>query len=331
MSGTRFYRSWRGRLPLLATFVVLMGMVFAAPGAAAPPSRNVVKQFTASIYPGTALGQTAGSWTETIQNCGPASAPPCDGTHPSTINLGTFQIAVPAEFRPITSVTRSFPSGQPTRNWTVSYSAGTINGFANGGTDKLMPGESIMITFGATPSTCTGAGTFTTAAWGSTPTPGSDPFEIKTSQPTITISGCHLSPGGQVEGPNHTIVTAGDEWTGTVDVTFGGTLTCNDDPQWQQGYHLPDVVNIDPSGVTSDTVKSFTFTFSGDADSSFYRICYTPSELATTTTGFILPPCYSGSGAALEDPPCVAKQFRVFNTSTVSIKIRVPAGDPRAH
>jgi len=327
--------SRRGRVLFVATFLLVAALVFAVPGVG--NARNAIKQFKASVDPTTASGHVPGTWKETVQNCGPASTAPCDGSHPSTINMGTIQIAVPPEFRPITSVSAASPSGQTTRNWTVSYNAdaGTINGYANQGTDKLQPGESILITFSATPSTCTGPTPpgFTISAWGSTPTPGTDVFtnQSSASEYSVTISGCQLSPGGSITGPNGTTVTAGTDWTGTVDVSFQGTLACPGNPKWDAGYHLPDVVTIDPSGVTSTTVKSFTFSFVGVADSSFYVICYSHSD--TDPTGMILDPCYSGSGDALDTPPpCVAKQYKVFDsTNTVKIKIRVPAGDPRAH
>ena len=133
MSGIWLYLSRRGRLPLIATFTVLLAMVVVAPGVSA---RAAVKQFKAAVSPTTAVGQTSGTWTETIQNCGSASAAPC--TASSTIGLGTIRIAVPTEFRPIASVTASSPQ---LRNWTVSYDsvAGTINAYATTGSDKLQP------------------------------------------------------------------------------------------------------------------------------------------------------------------------------------------------
>jgi len=330
MSGMKDKLSRRGVLSALATFALVLAIVVAVPGISG--ARAAVKQFKASMNPATASGNTASYWTETVTNCGTATNAPC--TASSTIGLGTIQIAVPSEFRPITSVTTSSPSGQPTRNWTASYdsTSGKINAYATQGSDKLQPGEMINITFGATPSSCAvGTKTFTTSAWGSTPLPGSDQFTIQTAQPTIQITGCRLHPGESIIGPNGTTVTAGTDWTGSVDVSFDGTLNCSGD-RWTSGAHLPDVVHISPDGgVTSDTVKSFTFTFDdgGAIDSSIYVICYAASD--TATTGEILPPCYPGGGAPLNDPPCVDTQSRDFNTHLVNITIRVPAEDPRAH
>jgi hypothetical protein len=325
MSDMRLYLSRRGRLPLLITFMVLMVMVVVAPGVSA---RAAVKQFKASVAPNTALGQTSGSWTETVQNCGSASATPC--TASSTIGLGSIRIAVPTEFRPIASVTASSPQ---LRNWTVSYDsvAGTINAYATTGSDKLQPGDALGITFSATPSTCTGTGTFTTSAWGSTPVPGSDPFSIQTAQPTITISGCGVTDGGTVTGPNGQTETVGGGFTGHVIVTFGGNLSCSGDPQWDAGYHLPTQVTITPASdyVAGSGPKISTSMFDATGDSSFFRICYSLNPDATT--GEILPPCYPGGGAALNDPPCVDKQYRDFTTNKIVITVLVPKDDPAKH
>ena len=325
MSGIWLYLSRRGRLPLIATFTVLLAMVVVAPGVSA---RAAVKQFKAAVSPTTAVGQTSGTWTETIQNCGSASAAPC--TASSTIGLGTIRIAVPTEFRPIASVTASSPQ---LRNWTVSYDsvAGTINAYATTGSDKLQPGDALGITFSATPSTCTGTGTFTTSAWGSTPTPGSDPFTIQTAQPTITISGCGVTNGGTVTGPNGQTETVGGGFTGHVIVTFGGNLSCSGDPQWDAGFHLPSQVIITPAGdyVAGSGPKISTSTFDATGDSSFFRICYSTNPDATT--GTILQPCYPGNGQPLIDPPCVDKQYRDFTTNKIVITILMPGGDPAKH
>jgi hypothetical protein len=332
MSGLKLHISQRGWLSLFATFMLLIVMMIAAPGVSS--ARAAVKQFKATVDPTTALGQTSGSWTETVTNCG-GTPLPATCTVSSTINLGTIQIAVPTEFRPITSVAASSPSGQTTRNWTVSYDSGTgtINGFANGGTDKLQPGESILITFGATPSTCTGTKTFTTSAWGSTPTPGSDPFTITSppGQPTITISGCGVMSGGTVTGPGGQTETVSGGFGGHVIVTFGGNLSCSEDAQWVAGFHLPTQVNITPADdyTPGSGPKISTSTFDGTGDSSFYRICYSPDPNALT--GTILPPCYPGGLADPVAPPCVDKQYRDFTTNKIVITVLVPAADPGKH
>jgi hypothetical protein len=341
MSDMRLYLSRRGRLPLLVTFIVLLAMVVVAPSVGA---RAAVKQFTASISPGTATGNVSGSWTETVTNCGGPTLPPrC--TVASTIGLGTIQIAVPTEFRPITSVTTSSPSGQTTRNWTASYDSGngTINAFANGGTDKLPPGESILIRFSSTPTTCTAATkTFTTAAWGSTPSPGTDPFAIIGNQPTVNITGCALLDGGSITDPaTGQTESVGGGFGGYLNVTFGGNLDCSTGDQGSQWslYHLPTQVTITPGdGFTPGSGPKFsTSEFSAPAgnDSSWYLICYASDPSAIT--GTILHPCYPGFSAVLDTdapsnpPPCVDKQYRDITTQKIVITIKVPPGDPLKH
>ena len=323
MSGMRDKLSRRGALSALATFALVTAIVVAVPGISS--ARAAVKQFIASVNPTTASGNTAGSWTETVTNCGGPTLP-AKCTAPSTIGLGTIQIAVPTEFRPITSVSTSSPNG---RNWTASYvsSTGTINASAVTGADKLQPGEVVNITFGATPLTCVSSTkTFTTAAWGSTSLPGTDPFVIQTSQPTVTITGCSLAPGHDATGPNGTNVT--NDSNVTVGISFGGTLTC-DSAQWA-AHQLPDEVNITPPADPGTDPKYFTFRFddSGAADSSFYLICYSTSD---SGSGTILPLCYPGGGQPLNNPPCVDQQYRDITTSAVTIRIKTPPEDPRAH
>jgi hypothetical protein len=325
MSRLKSHILQRGRVSLLATFMLLIAMVIAVPGVSS--ARAAVKQFTATISPTTATGQVAGSWTETVTNCGGTPLmQPC--TAASTIGIGTIHIAVPTEFQSITSgPTVSDP------NWTVSYDSatGTIKANALQGSNKLQPGQSLQIAFSATPTCVTGMKTFTTSAWGSNSAPGTDSFSIAPggSQPAVTINGCQLGSGGSVTDPTtgQTETVSGD-FTGFLIVTFGGNLACNGDPQWAAGYHLPTQVNITPGdGFHAGTHPKFsTSTFDGAGDSSFYRICYSRDPRATT--GTILLPCYPGGGEAVIDPPCVDQQYRDFTTGKIVITIQIPATDP---
>ena len=325
MSRLKMHILKRGRISLLATFMLLIAMVIAAPGVSS--AKGAVKQFTATISPAAATGQISGTWTETVTNCGgtPLQSP-C--TAASTIAIGTIHIAVPTEFQSITSgPTVSAP------NWTVSYDSvtGTIKANALMGANKLQPGQSLQITFSATPTCVTGMKTFTTLAWGSNSAPGTDSFSIVPvgSQPAVTINGCQLESGGSVTDPEtgQTETVSGD-FQGHVNVTFGGDLDCSGDPQWAAGYHLPTQVNITPGEgfMAGDGPKFSTSTFDGGGDSSFYRICYFPVPGATT--GTILEPCYPGGGAAVIDPPCVDKQYRDFTTDKIVITILMPGEDP---
>lgn len=328
MSRLKLHILQRGRVSLLATFMLLIAMVIAAPGVSS--AKAAVKQFVATISPTTATGGVAGPWTETVTNCGGIPlVPPC--TAASTIAIGTIHIAVPPEFQSITSApTVSNP------NWTVNYDSGTGRIKANAlmGANKLQPGQSLQIAFSATPTCVPGEKPFTTSAWGSNSVPGTDSFSIAPGggQPAVTIDGCQLAAGGSVTDPEtgQTETIDGD-FMGHVNVTFGGNLACNGDPQWAAGYHLPTQVNITP--VAGDFVpngpKFSTSTFDGDGDSSFYRICYSPDPGATT--GTILLPCYPGGGEAVIPPPCVDRQYRDFTTNKIVITIKIPPTDPGKH
>jgi hypothetical protein len=327
MSRLKLHILQRGRVSLLATFMLLLAMVIAAPGVSS--ARAAVKQFVATISPTTATGGVAGQWTETVTNCGGIPlVPPC--TAASTIAIGTIHIAVPPEFQSITSVrTVSNP------DWTVSYDSGTGTIKANAimGTNKLQPGQSLQIAFSATPTCVPGEKPFTTSAWGSNSAPGTDSFSIAPggSQPAVTIDGCQLAAGGSVTDPETgQTETVSGNFAGFLIVTFGGNLACNEDPQWVAGYHLPSQVNITLGpGFEANGPKFSTSTFDGGGDSSFYRICYSTDPGATT--GTILLPCYPGGGEAMIPPPCVDRQYRDFTTNKIIITIKIPPTDPAKH
>jgi hypothetical protein len=331
--------SRRVGLPLLAAALLLIGTLVAAPSVSgAPPAR--VKQFTASLSGGAAPG----SFTMTVTNCGgtPLVAP-C--TRSSTIDLGAVQIVVPSDLQPATFVSARTPSGT---TWTGSYNTvtNTIDVIAPGGSNKLRPGQSLLITFNvATTPTCEGTNEFTTSAWGANAIAGSDSFELLGSQPTLNC----LPRGGSVTDPvtGQTETITGD-FTGHVIITFGGnTADCSFDTrltaaagdgdttygaQWAQ-YHLPAHVAITPAGdfVAGSNPKistsEFDQTFFG-GDSSWYLICYAvPIDEAHPTAFHTI-----GGGTATDrtidgvhywvgilefcdllpephEPPCVSEQF----------------------
>jgi hypothetical protein len=352
MSVLRPLLSRRGRLVFVATALLLVGALVAAPGVSG--ARNAVKQFIASIDPTGATGGVAGSWTETVTNCGGPELPPrC--TLSSTIGLGAIRVNVPPDFRPVTVTSVSSP------NWTVIYdpATGNINATANGGSFKLQPGESLSFTFSATPAICSsGTQTFTTAAWGSTVVSGTDPFAIQGPHPTVTVTanGACVTSGGTVTGPNGQTETITGDFQGHVSVTFGGDLDCSFDPtfgsQWSQ-FNLPTQVNITPAAdfVAGDDPKISTSRFPTEGnDSSLYLICYAvpkadhPTPFTTrgggpATTGTvngveswvgILPNCYDPISGLTRPEPCVSEQF-LDTTPTpdqIVISVRMPPGDP---
>jgi hypothetical protein len=324
--------------------LILMGALVAAPSVSG--AKNAVKQFIASIDPTGATGGVAGSWTETVTNCGGPELPD-ECTLSSTIGLGAIRVAVPIEFRPVTLTSVSSP------NWTVIYDSatGNINATANSGSVKLQPGGSLSFTFSATPEACAvGTKTFTTAAWGSTVVSGTDPFAIQSDQPTVNVAangGC-VTSGGTVTGPGGQTETITGDFQGHVSVTFGGNLDCSFDPvfgdQWSE-FHLPTQVNITPAAdFVENGPKISTSKFpAGEADSSSYLICWAGLDTFDTRSGTapqvveiggtdffvgILPNCYDPITGDTRLEPCVSEQFLELTTNKIVISVRMPPGDP---
>ena len=360
MSVLRPLLSRRGRLVFVATALLLVGALVAAPGVSG--AKNAVKQFIASIDPTGATGGVAGSWTETITNCGGPTLPPrC--TLSSTIGLGAIRVAVPIDFRPVTVTSVSSP------NWTVTYDSatGNINATANSGSFKLQPGQSLSFTFSATPEACaTGTKTFTTAAWGSTVVSGTDPFAIQGDQPTVTVAanGSCLTSGESVTDPTtgQTETIEGD-FEGHVSVTFGGPgPDCSSEAgfgdlgaQWEV-YHLPSPVTITPAadfqpGIEDKiSTSEFPLTTPPGGDSSWYLICFAVPQAGHTAFetrggGTAIPqtiggvPHFVGILASCADAPtpCVSEQFLTTGPDAppwspgdnmVHIAIRMDPGDP---
>jgi|GEM_PF-5269175 hypothetical protein len=365
MSVLRPLLSRRGRLVFVATALLLVGALVAAPGVSG--AKAAVKQFTATISPTTAVGGVSGPWALQVTNCGFPVASPC--TASSTIGLGTIRIAVPTEFRPVT-VSITAPPG---RNWAVSYDSATGNINAGGatGSDKLQPGEAVSITINATPAACApGTKTFTTAAWGSASVPGTDPFGIQPpgSQPTVTLAGSAscLESGDSITDPaTGQTETIDGNFQGHVNVTFGGDTgpdcggpefgTLGD--QWQV-YHLPTQVTITPApdfvAGTEDKISTseFPLVTPPGGDSSWYLICFAvpidgahPTAFATRGGGTAINqsiggvPHWVGILASCVDAPtpCVSEQFLTTGpggppwspgANKVHIAIRMKPGDP---
>jgi hypothetical protein len=360
MSVLRPLLSRRGRLVFVATALLLVGALVAAPGVSG--AKAAVKQFTASIEPTGATGGVAGSWTETVTNCGPALESPC--TLSSTIGLGAIRVTVPIEFRPVTLTSISSP------NWTATYvpATGNINVSANSGSFKLQPGQSISFTFSATPEVCTaGTKTFTTAAWGSTVVSGTDPFAIQGAQPAVTVAanGSCVTSGGTVIGPNGQTETIDGDFQGHVNVTFGGDIgpDCSSEAgfgalgdQWEV-YHLPTQVTITPASdfIAGNDPKISTSEFplpASGGDSSWFLICFAVPQAGHTA--FVT----RGGGTAIDQmiggvphfvgilascadapTPCVSEQFLTTgqpnpappwtpSLNKVHIAVRMAPGDP---
>jgi hypothetical protein len=343
MSLLRPSLSRRVGLALVAAALLLTGTLVAAPSVSgAPPAR--VKQFIASLS-----AETGSSLTITVTNCGGPTLPP-ECSAPSTIGLGAVQIAVPTAFRPATGVS-AISNGTTWNN--VSSNDTVIEVVAPGGGNKLNPGQSLVITFNVPTTsfaTCEGTNEFTTKAWGANAIAGSDPFEIKSSQPTLVCS------GGTVTGPNGQTETVSGDFEGAVIITFGGDLDCSFVPtfgsQWSQ-FNLPTQVNIfpGPGFVAGEDAKISTSRFPTEGnDSSLYLICYAvpkvdhPDPFTTrgggdaapgTVNGVdswvgILPNCYDPISGDTREEPCVSEQFLdvIPNPDQIVISVRMPPLDP---
>jgi hypothetical protein len=352
MSVLRPLLSRRGRLVFVATALLLIAALVAAPSVSGAKPPASVKQYLSTISPTGVSGNTTGnSFTVTITDCGGTPLElPC--TAASTIQLGSAQILVPTRFSTVTFVSASSPNG---RNWTGTWDGTHIQAWAVTGADKLNPGEKVNITFTADVSGCaTGSYDFTTTAWGSTPTHTGETFN-PLAQPSVQVNGCGLASGDSITDPEtgQTETITGD-FTGHVLVTFGGDLDCSFDPtfgsQWSQ-YHLPTQVNITPGddfeAGSSPKVSTSTFPAEG-ADSSLYLICYavpTADHTAFATRGGgtatlqdidgtdfwvgILPDCYNAATGTTRPVPCVSEQFLTFSTPhEVVISVRMPPIDP---
>jgi hypothetical protein len=320
-----------------------MTALVAAPSVSgAAPAR--VKQFIASIS-----GGATSSFTVTVTNCGGPTLPQ-ECTLASTIGLGAVQIAIPTGFQPATSLSAKTPSGT---TWNATYNdvAKTIEVTAPGGSNKLNPGQSLLVTFSVPTATCQGTAEFTTKAWGSNTISGTDPFEIKSAQPTISCLG---SGGGTVTGPNGQTETVTGNFTGTLIVTFGGDLSCSDldfGAQWSQ-FNLPTQVNITPGADFvghGPKISTSRFPTEGN-DSSLYLICYAVPKaghtdpfttrgggpaVTRTVNGVdswvgILPNCYDPITGTTRTEPCVSEQFLdvTTNPDQIVISVRLPEGDP---
>jgi hypothetical protein len=345
MSVLRPLLSRRGRLVFVATALLLIGALVAAPGVSG--AKAAVKQFTATITPNTATGGVSGTWTERVKNCGTPVAAPC--TASSTIAIGRVRITVPSAFSATTSpVSVSASNGS---SWTLSFDPGTgaLTAQPDNGSNKLNSGEFVDITFSATPDTCnTSSVSFTTTAIGGLPSgPDNQTFSIVGSQPKISCT--FVAPGGR-----QTETISGD-FEGQVDVTFGGDLSCLFDPtfgdQWSH-FNLPTQVNITPgAGFVAHGPKISTSRFQTEGfDSSLYLICYavpTAGHTAFATRGGgtavvqniggtdffvgILPNCYDPITGLTRPEPCVSEQFLDLATNEIVISVRMQPGDPLKH
>jgi hypothetical protein len=357
MSVLRPLLSRRGRLVFVATALLLIGALVAAPSISG--AKAAIKQFTAVITPNTVVDGVSGTWTERVKNCGTPVAAPC--TASSTIAIGRVRITVPSEFRAtITTPVSVIASNGSTWSLTYDPAAGTITAQPDNGSNKLNSGEYVDIPFSATPDitdTCSSPLTFTTTAIGGLPS-GTDnqTFSIVGSQPSLAI-GCTDPDTGQTD-------TVTGDFTGHVNITFGGDAPDCSGPefgalgdQWFV-YHqrIPSTVtpadDFHAGGPKLWTTEFSLSTAPGgpDADSSWYLTCYAVPQAGHTrfvsrgtvdglaveqTVGGVL--SWVGILPSCGIRPCVSEQFLTTGPGAppwsptdnmVHIAITVDPGDP---
>jgi hypothetical protein len=362
MSVLRPLLSRRGRLVFVATALLLIGALVAAPSISG--AKAAIKQFTAVITPNTVVDGVSGTWTERVKNCGTPVAAPC--TASSTIAIGRVRITVPSEFTTtITTPASVIASNGSTWSLTYDPAAGTITAQPDNGSNKLDSGEFVDIPFSATPDitdTCSSSKiTFTTSAIGGLPSgPDNQTFSIVGSQPSLAI-GCTDPATGQTD-------TVTGDFTGHVNITFGGVAGDCGGPefgvlgdQWQV-YHQPTSSTVTPAddfhagGPKLWTTEFLLSTAPGgpNADSSWYLTCYAVPQVGHTrfvsrgtvnglaveqTVGSVL--SWVGILASCADAPrpCVSEQFLTTgqpnpappwtpSANKVHIAITVDPGDP---
>jgi hypothetical protein len=359
MSVLRPLLSRRGRLVFVATALLLIGALVAAPSISG--AKAAVKQFTAVITPNTVVDGVSGTWTERVKNCGTPVAAPC--TASSTIAIGRVRITVPSEFRAtITTPVSVIASNGSTWSLTYDPAAGTITAQPDNGSNKLDSGEFVDIPFSATPDitdTCSSSKiTFTTTAIGGLPSgPDNQTFSIVGSQPSLALS-CTDPATGQTD-------TVTGDFTGHVNITFGGAGPDCGGPefgtlgdQWQV-YHQPTPSTVTPASdfIAGVSPKVWTTEFpllpppeGPDGDSSWYLTCYAVPQdghtrFATRGGGLAVDQVvgdvlsYVGILASCADAPrpCVSEQFLTTgpdgppwspSANKVHIAITVDPGDP---
>jgi hypothetical protein len=321
MSVLRPLLSRRGRLVFVATALLLIGALVAAPSISG--AKAAIKQFTAVITPNTVVDGVSGTWTERVKNCGTPVAAPC--TASSTIAIGRVRITVPSELTKITTPASVIASNGSTWFLTYDSGAGTITAQPDNGSHKLNSGEFVDIPFSATPdipdipNTCSSSKiSFTTTAIGGLPSgPDNQTFDIVGSQPSLAI-GCTDTATGQTD-------TVTGDFTGHVNITFGGAAPdCSSDAdfgalgdQWQV-YHQATPSTVTPAndfipGGPKLWTTEFPLTTPPDAsapgDSSWYLTCYAVPQAGHTR--FVSRGTVDGLAVDQEIPPGSGVHFWV--------------------
>ena len=134
------------------------------------------KKFTSTISPTTASAEQTQTYTITITN---------DLSSSTGQKLGSAKISIPSGFTSVSIVGSLTASGG--KSWTGYIDSGKIWIYAvSDSSDRLEPGESVVVTFSAKAPGTGNTYTWTTAAWTNNNWAG-DTFGIILPQPTVTV------------------------------------------------------------------------------------------------------------------------------------------------
>jgi len=220
-----------------------------------------VRYFKSIITPsGVQAGSTAATFSIEVTNCGASAC----GATTSTKDMGTATIAVPPGFTSVTLLSTSAAGGA--KNWDTSLNGTTIKLIANPGTDKLSPGESVIVSFTANAPCTAGSYEWTTVGY-----QGVDeydtPYDLYGSQPTVEVTGNCQSFSGWQSGDYCTYGQGA--WGTDANGNNPGSIRDNN------------FGTVYPSGVSVGEGYSMTFETSGNVN-NFLPGCKTPAALTSS-------------------------------------------------
>lgn len=259
----------------IAGIAVITGL-FTLPSIAAPGGSPTVRYFKASIAPATNVqAGAATAFSVTITNC---DASTCDSSHATTSSqsMGSATIAVPPGFSSVTSLSTSATAA---KSWNASLDGASIKLVASTGTQKLIPGEAVTVSFNAI-APCD-ASSYSWTSVGYNGTDYATAYDLYGSQPSLEVTGSCLSFTGWQPGDYCTYGQGG--WGTEANGNNPGAIR---DENFEAVY-----IN----GVTVGTGNSMTFEQSLDVE-NFLPGCKTPAALTGTYTN-PLSVCKSGPDA----------------------------------
>jgi len=220
-----------------------------------------VRYFKSIITPNSNVqaGAITTVFSISITNCDSSA---CDSSHATTSSqkMGSATIAVPPGFSSVNLLSTSVSDA--TKSWDASLVGTSIQLVADSGNQKLIPGESVTVSFSAMVPCDAGAYEWTTVGYNGTDY--TTAYTLFGSQPTVEVTGSCTSFTGWQSGD---YCTYGQGAWGT-DANGNNPGSIRDD-YFETVY---------PSGVSVGEGYSMTFTAS-EAVNNFLPGCKTPAAL----------------------------------------------------